>query len=55
MRKYCECGNYIIESKETVSENTTGNISEEESQTGMPETVESISDNQTEAIDGGKI
>lgn len=55
VRKYCECGNYIIESKETVSENTTGNTSEEESQTGMPETVESISDNQTEAIDGGKI
>lgn len=49
VQKYCECGNYIIEPKETVSGNDTGEGSDEGSQTEQPN-PESVSENQTEAI-----
>ncbi len=61
VKKYCECGNFITEPKETVSGNDitgeeTGDRSEEELPTGSPESgePESVSENQTEAIQGGR-
>lgn len=53
IRRYCECGNYITEPKETVSENSAEDKSDEESQQEIPE---SISENQTEVMEeGGQI
>ena len=53
VRKYCECGNYITEPKETVSGNSIEDEPDEEPQTGAPEPVESVSDNQI-IVEGGE-
>ncbi len=55
VQKYCECGNYITEPKETVSGNTTEDKPDEELKAGPPAQEESISGNQAEANMGGKI
>ena len=53
--KYCECGNYITEPKESVSENDIGNTEDRSDETSQTEQLESVSGNQTETIQGGKI
>lgn len=51
IQKYCECGNYITIPKETISENNMGDESGKESQSRESDSVESISENQTQIIE----
>lgn len=54
IKKYCECGNYVTEPKETVSENDMGDKSDDEEETDPLEPEKSVSENQMETIQGGK-